>query len=269
MAEDVPTSGQFVCWYRGPKSGVRCNAAPVFGSGFCLKHSGRTDGRAARKRALAAEAVRGRAEALLVEAGVEERVTILQNVRPVDPGVTLLEEVARSRAVITWLENRIGQMSEEELMHEPELLVIRERKRSTTPQGDSYGVKRTETRTTVSRYWVLLQEERKLLVNATTAALRSNIEERRVRLAERGVNALELAMIDALTRLGLDPQSDEVRTTVGAALQKALDGGGSGSFFLGGEVIEGESLAVEAQRTTVKGTEVPTQSVPPPPSVDF
>ncbi len=247
---------------------MRCTAAPVFGTSHCLRHSGKADGKAARKRQAAADAVRGRAEALLEEAGVEDRVTILANVRAVDPGVTLLEEVAMSKAIISWLENRIGQMSEEELMHEPELLVIREKKRGRSPGGESYTIRKTESRTTVSRYWTLLQEERKLLVNATTAALRSNIEERRVRLAERGVNALETAMVNALTKLGLDPQSDEVRAIVGAELQKALDGGSAGSLFMGGEVIEMEPLAVEAQRPT--DSETGTVAVPPPPPrIDF
>jgi hypothetical protein len=176
---------EFVCTYVGAKDGVRCERAPAFGSHYCPRHSGTTVGKVARKRQRLADQLGGQALGLLEAYGVEDRVTILKDVRAVDPGVVLLEEVARAAAVIRWLEARIGEMSEEELMHEPELLRIRERKLSDTPQGESYKVRRTESRTTVSRYWALLQEERKLLVNATTAALRSNIEERKVRLAER------------------------------------------------------------------------------------
>jgi hypothetical protein len=269
VSDDLPTTGEFVCVYVWKSTGVRCTRAPVFGTSYCPRHSGKLGGKTAKKRQAAADKYVGLAEALLVEAGVEERVTILKDVRIVDPGITLMEEVARAKAVIAWLENRIGQMSEEELMHEPELLVIRERKRSTNPQGDNYTVRRTESRTTVSRYWKLLQEERRLLVNATTSALRSNIEERRVRIAERGVDALEQAMINALTRLGLDPQSDEVRAIVGAELSKALESGGAGSIFMGAGVVDMEPLAVESARNTVetpKGAQAP---LAPPPAAPF
>ncbi len=265
---DLPTTGRFVCVYVGATTGIRCEKAPAFGTSYCPRHSGRPDGKTAKKRQRMAEAVQGKAEALLMEADVEERVTILAGAQLVDPGVTLLEEVARARAVITWLENRIGGMTEEELMHEPELLVIRERKRSTNPQGDNYTVKRTETRTTVSRYWKLLQEERKLLVLASTSALRSNIEERRVRIAERGTNVLESAVASALTKLGLDPHDDHVRAVVGAELRAALESSGGGSLFMGADVIDGEPLAVESARNTVKLPEAETVAPPPPPE-DF
>jgi hypothetical protein len=177
--------------------------------------------------------------------------------------VLLLEEVARCATVVKWLENRIGELDEESLMWEPELLKIKERKESRQVGGDSYTVRRSETRTTVSRYWTMLQEERKLLVRATEAALRSNIEERRVRLAERGVNVLEAAFSDALVKLGLDPHAENVRMVVGAALRQALDAGQGESIFMG---ASDEPVKVESARTTVTDAEVVP---PPPPAADF
>ncbi len=217
----------------------------------------------------AADKFVGGAEALLVEAGVGDPVTILKGARPVDPGALLLEEVARCAVVVRWLEDRIGSLDEESLLHEPELLAIWEKKRSRNPQGDNYQVRRTESRTTVNRLWTLLQEERKLLVAATTAALRSNIEERKIRLAERGINALETAVASALTKLGLDPNSDHVRSIVGAELRSALEGGGAGSLFMGGEVLEMEPLAVETVRNTVSPERQEVSASPPPPAAPF
>jgi hypothetical protein len=261
--KNYPVTPQFVCRYVGAKTGIKCTAAPVWASAYCARHSGRPDGKAAQLRSKAAEEVSGRALAILGEEG-EQMVDILKNAVPVDPGVLLLEEVARCATVVKWLENRIGELDEESLMWEPELLKIKERKESRQIGGDSYTVRRSETRTTVSRYWTMLQEERKLLVRATEAALRSNIEERRIRLAERGVNVLEAAFSDALVKLGLDPHAENVRMVVGAALRQALDAGQGESIFMGAADAP-EPVKVEAQRTTVQDAEV----VLPPPPVDF
>jgi hypothetical protein len=260
--KQYPVTPQFVCRYQGAKTGIKCTAPPVFAAAYCARHSGRPDGKAAKLRIRAAEEVSGRALAILGEEG-EQMVDILKNAVPVDPGVLLLEEVARCATVVKWLENRIGELDEESLMWEPELLKIKERKESRQIGGDSYTVRRSETRTTVSRYWTMLQEERKLLVRATEAALRSNIEERRVRLAERGVNVLEAAFSDALVKLGLDPHAENVRMVVGAALRQALDAGQGESIFMG---ASDEPVKVESARTTVTDAEVVS---PPPPAMDF
>ena len=258
----VTVSPEFLCMYVGAKTGERCTAAPVHATSYCPRHSGTPDGKAARRRKKLAEDVVGHSLALLAGADVEERLTILKNAKPVDPGVLLLEEVARCAAVVHWLEDRIGEMSEESLMFEPELLSIRERKRAVSAGGESYTVRRTESRTTVSRYWSLLQEERKLLVRATEAALRSNIEERRIRLAERGVNVLEAAVSEGLLKLGLDPHNENVRAVMGAALRQALQANGGGSIFLGAA----DSPAV----VPVESERVPeAEVIPPPPPAAF
>ena len=233
-------------------------APPAWGTSYCPRHSGKPDGKTARKRAKAAEDVVGGSLAILAGGGVEERMEILKNATPVDPGVLLLQEVARCAAVVRWLENKIGEMSEEEVMWEPEVLRVQEEKSG----ADRYELSRKESRTTVSRYWKMLQEERKLLVRATEAALRSNIEERRVRLAERGVNVLEAAVAAALLDLGLDPHSERVRAVVGKRMREALEAGsGSGGIFMGAQESV-EPVKVESARTTVTAE-------PPPPPADF
>ena len=260
-----PVTPEFVCVYVGANTGIRCTEAPVYGAPYCARHSGKPDGKTAKTRHRLAGELSGTAVKLAERAGVDV-VDILKNVQRVDPGVLLLEEVARCAAVVKWLEDRIAGMTEEELMHEPDALAVRERKLATSPGGESYKVRRTESRTTVSRYWKLLQEERKALVLATTAALRSNIEERRVRLAERGLNVLEAAVAGMLIELGLDPHNDRVRATVGKHLRQALEAGEGepGGLFLGAGAVDGEvaeAVAVHAERETV--------AAPPPPPADF
>lgn len=263
MAGEMAVSPEFMCTYgvgkilRRGMIGKRCERPPVRGTAYCERHSGKDAGKTARRRAKWAEDLVGKSEINLVRAELGDMVDILKRAEAVDPGVLLLEEVARCAAVVGWLEDRIGQMSEEELMYEPELLQIRERKRAASAGGDSYVVKRMESRTTVSRYWNLLQEERRLLVRATEAALRSGIEERRVRIQERAVNSLEAAVAGALMDLGLDPHSEKVRAVVGKRLREALEANGAGSLFLGAADRLDVPVEVPAERVDV-------QAAPPP-----
>lgn len=225
----------------------RCTSPAVWGSGHCAKHRGDPNGRAARERVKAAGKVYGKSVETLREAGLDMgTIDIINHPRAVDPAVLLLEEVARSAGIIAWLENKIASLEEtdpgdgggEGFLTESTTSITEEK--SGGGATGNYSVARQEKRQEVSVWWRLLQEERRIAQAAASSALRSNIEERRVRLAERSVNALEAAVAAALMDLGLDPHNDRVRAVVGARLREALadgqnpfgmDAGGVGATF--------------------------------------
>jgi hypothetical protein len=227
----------------------RCTNGTVWGTPYCERHGGKPDGRAAKARSKAAAAVSGESLRILEEAGLEKEVTmdIISNPRSVDPAVMLLEEVSRSAGIIAWLEAKIASLDEEPgnveiggaRDGEARESFITEVSTVTTESGTgatgaSVDVQRVERKREVTVWWRLLQEERRIAQAAASAALRSNIEERRVRLAERSVNALEAAVAAALMDLGLDPHNERVRAVVGARLREAL-AEGSGFGLMEGE----------------------------------
>jgi hypothetical protein len=219
----------------------RCTNGTVWGTPYCERHGGKPDGRAAKQRTRAAAAVSGESLRILEEAGLDVgQIEIINNPRSVDPAVMLLEEVSRSAGIIAWLEAKIASLDEEPgnveiggaRDGEARESFITEVSTVTTESGTgatgaTVDVQRVERKREVTVWWRLLQEERRIAQAAASAALRSNIEERRVRLAERSVNALEAAVAAALMDLGLDPHNERVRAVVGARLREALaDGSG-------------------------------------------
>jgi hypothetical protein len=261
-------SGDFVCittFRRSKYTQVveRCTNPAVWGTPYCERHGGKPDGRAARARTKAAAAVAGESVRALEEAGLDPMtIEIVNNPRSVDPAVILLEEVSRSAGIIAWLEQKIASLEEEPGQieiggardGEARESFITEVSTVTTESGTgatgaTVDVTRVEKHKEVTVWWRLLQEERRIAQAAASAALRSNIEERRVRLAERSVNALEAAVAAALMDLGLDPHNERVRAVVGARLREALadgsgfDMGGSGS---GGTFVAPSHRVIEA-----------------------
>lgn len=221
----LSTTPVFICQYVGTKTGVRCTNAPVHGTRLCERHKGKPDGYASRLRARSVKNLLHGAEAILEEFDLPDdvKMDILAYPREIDPGVLLVEEISRTAGIISWLERKISGLEEEgEFITHTDVVTT---ERGMGAQGNQVDTTKTETRRQVTHWWSLLDAERKHLVNATAAALRSGIEERRVRLAERSVNALEAAMAYALMELGLDPHNDRVRSVVGASLRRALESG--------------------------------------------
>lgn len=166
---------------------------------------------------------------------------ILADPREVDPGVLLIEEIERTAGVIEWLSRKIESLDEEtEFLTYVETVTTEE---GTNQQGTIDSTK-TEKHREVTHWWRLLEAERKHLVTATTAAIRSGLEERRVRIAERSLNSIESALAMILLDFGLDPHSERVREVVGARLREALASGEDTSvkFFPPEDrkVLEGE-----------------------------
>lgn len=263
----MPSQGApFLCvvtWRRNQHSPVEvCREPAEWGTPYCTRHGGQARPRAVKARDKAAKGVQGKALAILQAEGIDVgRIEILDRKRSVDPGVLLLEEVSRCAGIIQWLEDKISSLQEDgEFIEEVENRIT-EVKEGTGSTGESYTLARTEVRKEVSHWWKLLQEERKLLTQATTAALRSNIEERRVRLAERGVDALEAAMAAALLDLGLDPHNERVRAIVGHRMREALEGGQA--FFSGTETqVVPERIPIPAER--IRDVETPPGDHPQP-----
>jgi hypothetical protein len=139
--------------------------------------------------------------------------------REVDPGVALLEEIHRTAGNVAWLANKVSELEDSELVWSK---VMAAQETVSGGPGGGYTMRRKEHRQTINAWYEIYVREREHLVRASTKALQVGIEERRVRLAERGVDALEAALSAALTDLGLDPQSAHVRATIGAHLRTAL-----------------------------------------------
>lgn len=251
----------------------RCTNAAVWGTPYCERHGGKPDGRAARARSKAAAAVSGEAVRALEEAGLDAMaIEIINNPRAVDPAVMLLEEVSRSAGIIAWLEQKIASLNEtdedggEGFITEVSTMVSEDKSGSGTGANGSYSMSREERKREVTIWWRLLQEERRIAQAAASAALRSNIEERRVRLAERSVNALEAAVAGALLELGLDPHNERVRAVIGAHLREALADGQDPFGMEGGGGGGGGTFAAPSHRVIEAA---PGDGEEPPKRMDF
>lgn len=143
----------------------------------------------------------------------------------VDPGAAIMEEIARSAAYVKYLEGKVRALTEEELVWSDSLELNESR---TGGQGGDYGLERTERRAQSNVWWDLLERERKHLATVANAAVRSGLEERRVRIAEKGIDALEEAFVRAIVALGFDPHDSRVRQAIGRELQIAIEGGAMG-----------------------------------------
>lgn len=232
----APLASQFLCTYVGARSGIVCGAPPVVGSSHCEQHGGRVDGKAARARGRVAGRLADKTQEILIRSGFDldgdtdearELMDILETPRAVDPGDAILEEVHRTAGVVRWLEAKIASLSDEGDESVPGFVGPRTRKveESGFTSLGSTGSTREETTLEVTHWWTILEREREHLVKACTAALRSGIEERRVRIAERGLDTIEAAMGAALAELGLDPFDARVRAVLGTHLRRAIEGG--------------------------------------------
>jgi hypothetical protein len=139
----------------------------------------------------------------------------------VDPGVALLQEIHRSAGHVAWLAAKINSLEEDDLVWGERAITDEE---SFGDDGRNYTIKKTERRAEISKWYDLYEKERRHLASISTAALKAGVEERRVRIAERGVDALEMAITLALQDLGVDPHTIRARAAIGYRLKQALEG---------------------------------------------
>jgi len=202
-----------VCGYtynpRRPKNpNVRFDSAPVVcmrnagsntdhpGKGFCDYHDWKvtqdTKNEPMQVAALRAEAAR--------------RSEFLGKPKPTDPHMALLEEVQRSAGMVEWLRETIAQRAE-----------VLEKAKEANPSADDIDVRLGADGVLIqytlkdgakpSAWMQLYNEERAHLIRACTAAIKSGVAERRVRIAEQQ-GQLIVAMFQAFIHdpeLGLTP----------------------------------------------------------------
>jgi hypothetical protein len=142
-----------------------------------------------------------------------------------DPGVLLLEEVHRTAGIVLSLEDKLKELGAKDLVWSQ-----REQIEESGHKGeDSIKMVTKKYGAAVNEWYLLYKEERKHLAGVAAAAIKAGVEERRVRIAERGVDMLEAALSAALLDLGVDPNSARAREVIGTRLREAL--GGSTDVF--------------------------------------
>lgn len=118
--------------------------------------------------------------------------------REVDPRDALLEEVYRTAGVVDWLQRKVRDLQDEDV-------VWGITEEVTKDSGEFPGV--DTTRAAAVNVWVeLYAKERKHLVDVCKAAIASGLEERRVRLAEQQGALLAGAIRAILGDLDLNPE---------------------------------------------------------------
>jgi hypothetical protein len=167
--------------------------------------------------------------------------------REVDPGVALLEEVHRTAGHVAYLSKKVQELNDESLIWNKTM----ESEEDLQGGEASYAKKIKEHRNEVSRWYDLYERERKHLASVANAALKAGVEERRVRLAERGVDTLEAAITAALQDLGVDPYTTRARAAISKRLREALVGADDLFGYSGGGEVLREAQAVSAAPTVI------------------
>jgi hypothetical protein len=123
--------------------------------------------------------------------------------RDVDPHVALLEEVHRTAGHVAWLALQVQTLTNDQVVYG----ITR-----TTQLPD--GSRRVEAAAVVNTWVVLYQNERDRLRRVCADAIRSGVEERRVRLEEEAAVRLVEVIRHVLVDLGHDPTEERVRKVV-------------------------------------------------------
>jgi len=209
-----------VCTERDDK-GLPCHGRPIPGDHRCARHYGKLDGRTRKKRNHLVDKYVGKGplDVKGISRQAEDDMFLGAPIEE-DPGVLLLKEVHRTAGHVAWLEGKVRELGAEDLVW------------SLREQTDEKGHKGEDTISMVTKrygaevntWYQLYKEERKHLAGVAAAAIKAGVEERRVRIAERGLDMLEASMIAALADLGLDPHSARVREVIGRRLAEAVGG---------------------------------------------
>lgn len=209
-----------VCSQRDDK-GLPCHGRPVPGDHRCARHYGTPDGRTARKRAKLVEKYVGKGPVDMKGISrIDEDAMFLGAPIDKDPGVLLLEEVHRTAGHVSWLENKVRDLGAEDLVWS-----LREQTEEEGNKGeDSVSLVTKRYGAEVNTWYQLYKKEREHLAKVAGDAIKAGVEERRVRIAERGVDMLEAALTAALRDLGVDPYSARARAVIGMRLREALGG---------------------------------------------
>lgn len=221
MTDEPPVTPELACKGRDENGGL-CPFPPVFGDDKCRKHKGRLNSRQLKRRYNVLEFWQGKGPIKNIDVVRKKNgMPHLGDPIEVDPGVALLQEIHRSAGHVAWLAAKVQSLREEEMVWGEKAVVDEE---SYGDDGRNYTIKRSEKRAEISKWYDIYEKERRHLASISTAALKAGVEERRVRLAERGVDALETAITLALQDLGIDPHTARARQAIGNRLKQALEG---------------------------------------------
>lgn len=174
------------CGAKARSTGNPCTQPVVPGTARCRFHGG------------AAPQVKAAGERRIQAANAERAAVIFGLPREVDPRDALLEEVYRTAGVVDWLQRKVRDLQDEEV-------VWGVTEEVTKDSGEFPGV--DTTRAAKVNAWVeLYAKERKHLVDVCKAAVAAGLEERRVRLAEQQGALLAGAIRAILGDLDLNPE---------------------------------------------------------------
>lgn len=180
---------------RGSNKEVGCRQEPIQGGNVCYYHGGRT----AQVRASAAERlVREAAEKELHKFGIAVKV---------DPAEELLDLIAHTAGYVRFLRTRVDMIE-----HEDMVWGMSREKSGGEDFGTTYEAK--------PNVWIQMLEHwtdrhARLLVEA----LKLNLDERRVKLAEAQGNAMMRVLDGVLAELGHDPNNTHTATVVARHLK--------------------------------------------------
>lgn len=163
-------SGARRCWGRSKKTGNQCGGPAMVGQNVCLHHGG---GAPQAREAGVRRAAEGRIRALMETYGRKIDTT---------PTAALLDEVQWTAGHVAWLRERVQEIESaaEAAGTNGEHPLIWGVTREKTG-GEDHGI----TEEAAPNVWLkLYQSERAHLIKVCDVAIRSGIEERRVRLAE-------------------------------------------------------------------------------------
>lgn len=176
-------------------TGEQCKLLAIPGGKTCRRHGSGT------KRA------RAKAAKVIAAVEVSRVVATFGNPRDIDPGAALLEEVHRTAGAVAWLEVKIRDLNDDDLVWG--LTRIKE---GGDDRGSTYEAK--------PNVWLTeYRTERKHLVDVCRIALAAGIDERRVRLAEQQGDLLVTAIRDILDGLGLSVKQQQL---VGVVVPRVL-----------------------------------------------
>jgi hypothetical protein len=147
-------------------------------------------------------------------AGGRARRPTLGLPREIDPGQALLEEVWRTAGAVAWLEAKVHELGEDDLVWG-----MTKRKDGGDDRGTTYEAK-------PSIWYELWVRERKHLTEVCDKTLRAGVEERTMRLAESFGQQIHGFLDGVFRDLHLSAAQQKLVPTVVPRHLRAIDGGG-------------------------------------------
>lgn len=189
------------CQAHSKATGQQCGNSPIRGASTCRMHGS------------AAPAARAKAAANVARQEAERAVQTLGLPREIDPGQALLEEVWRTAGAVAWLEARVHELGEDDLVW------------GMTKQKDGGDDRGTTYEAKPSIWYELWVRERKHLTEVCDKTLRAGVEERTMRLAESFGQQIHGFLDGVFRDLHLSAAQQKLVPTVVPRHLRAIDGG--------------------------------------------